>query len=117
MTAPTGIDRTELPATIRTYLAAHAARDADTALESFRPDAVVVDDGRTYRGTQGIFDFLRGAGSQYDYITILVGWERLDAERWLVQNRLEGDFPGGIADLTYRFTMEGNRIAELEIAA
>jgi hypothetical protein len=31
-------------------------------------------------------------------------------------NHLEGDFPGGVADLAYRFTMDCDLIAELVIA-
>ena len=49
MTSPTSIQLDQLPATIRGYLAAHDAGDADTALRAFTPTAVVVDDGVTYR--------------------------------------------------------------------
>jgi hypothetical protein len=38
------------------------------------------------------------------------------ADTWLVTNRLEGDFPGGIVDLGYRFRLTGDAIAELLIA-
>jgi hypothetical protein len=34
----------------------------------------------------------------------------------LVDNRLEGTFPGGVADLQYRFVLRDGRIAELVIA-
>jgi hypothetical protein len=33
-----------------------------------------------------------------------------------VTNHLEGDFPGGVVDLRYRFVLAGGLIAELEIA-
>ena len=35
---------------------------------------------------------------------------------WVATNRLEGDFPGGVVDLRYRFAMDGDLIAELVIA-
>jgi hypothetical protein len=35
----------ELPATITTYLTAHEARDAATAITAFTADAVVTDEG------------------------------------------------------------------------
>ena len=35
---------------------------------------------------------------------------------WIVVNHLEGDFPGGVVDLRYRFVMTGDLIAELVIA-
>jgi ketosteroid isomerase-like protein len=116
MTSPTSIDPTELPATIRSYLVAHAARDTDTAVQTFSPDAVVVDQGRTFSGTDEVLHFLQNAGVEFSYTTELVGAERIDDEHWVVLNHLEGDFPGGVADLTYRFTMDGDRITELVIA-
>ena len=116
MTSPTSIDPTGLPTTIRDYLAAHAAGDSADALVAFGPDAVVVDQGRTYRGADGVLDFLRSAGAEFDYTTTLVGYEPIGHHRWAVRNRLEGDFPGGIADLTYRFAIDGGRIVELVIS-
>jgi ketosteroid isomerase-like protein len=116
MTSPTSIDPSELPAPIRSYLVAHAARDTDTALQAFGPDAVVVDQGRTFRGTDDVLDFLQHAGVEFSYTTELVGAERIDGENWVTRNHLEGDFPGGVADLTYRFTVDGDRITELVIA-
>lgn len=116
MTTSTAVAPTQLPATIRRYLAAHAARDADTALRAFTPTATVVDEGRTYRGTQEIDDFLRNAGSAYTYTTELVGAARIDDVRWIATQRLEGDFPGSVAELAFRFTMAGDLIDALVIA-
>jgi ketosteroid isomerase-like protein len=116
MTTPTSIRPDQLPATIRAYLAAHAARDADTALRAFTPGAVVVDEGTTYRGTEEIRGFLSHAGAAFTYTTELVAAERIDEAHWAAVNHLEGDFPGGVVDLRYRFVMAGDRIAELAIA-
>ncbi len=116
MTQPTTIPPTELPAAVREYLAAHLADDVDIALRSFRADAVVVDEGRTYRGTEQIRGFLRDAGSEFTYTTELTGAERIDEAHWIAVHHLEGDFPGGVADLRYRFTTAGGLIAELVIA-
>lgn len=115
MTATNRNDRTELPATIRSYLAAHVARDADAAIEAFAPDAVVVDQGRTFRGRGAVLDFLHEAGTEFSYTTELVGFDRIDEEHVEVRQHLEGDFPGGVADLRYRFTLGGDRITELVI--
>ena len=116
MTTPTSIPPAQLPVPILGYLAAHEARDAEAALPAFTPTAVVVDDGATYRGTDEIRGFLSKAGSQFTYTTTLVAAERTDKAHWVATNRLEGNFPGGVVDLRYRFTMEGDRIAELVIA-
>ncbi|MAT05504.1 MAG: DUF4440 domain-containing protein [Acidimicrobiaceae bacterium] len=115
MTSATGIDPTELPSPIRDYLAAHAERRTGDAARLFDPDAVVVDEGRTYRGTEEVLEFLTTAGSEFTYTTTLVGCERADDDHWLVGIRLDGNFPGGTADLTYRFTLSGGHIAELVI--
>ncbi|MCF6743463.1 nuclear transport factor 2 family protein [Blastococcus sp. KM273128] len=116
MSTPTSIRPDQLPAPIRAYLAAHGARDAETALRAFAPGAVVVDEGRTYRGTEEIRGFLTRAGAAFRYTTELVAAERTDDARWVAVNHLEGDFPGGVADLRYRFVMDGDLIAELVIA-
>lgn len=116
MTTPTDIQPGLLPATIREFLTAHTARDTDTAARAFAAGAVVVDEGRTFRGTDEIVRFLRDAGSEFTYTTELVGAQRVDDTRWVAVNRLDGDFPGGVVELDYRFTLDGDRIAELVIA-
>ena len=116
MSPPTGIQPAHLPATIRGYLAAHAARDTDAALRAFAPTAVVVDEGRTFRGTGEIRRFLREAGAEFSYTTELIGAQRIDDAHWVATNRLEGDFPGGVAELHYRFTVAGDLVTELLIA-
>lgn len=77
---------------------------------------MVVDQGESFRGTEEILGFLPEAGAEFSYTTELISARRIDEERWLVTNRLEGNFPGGVADLDYRFTMNGDSIAELVIA-
>ncbi|MGY1737246.1 nuclear transport factor 2 family protein [Geodermatophilus sp. SYSU D00684] len=116
MTTPTSSRPDQLPGPIRGYLAAHAARDADAALRAFTPTAVVVDDGTTYRGTGEIRRFLTRAGARFSYTTTLVATERPDDTHWVAVHRLEGDFPGGVVDLRYRFAMDGDLVAELVIA-
>lgn len=116
MTTPTTIQPMQLPATIRAYLAAHAAGETDAAARTFTPTAVVVDQDRTFRGTEQVLEFLRHAGGEFTYTTELIGAQRIDDAHWVAINRLEGDFPGGIAELRYRFTLAGDLIAELVIA-
>jgi ketosteroid isomerase-like protein len=111
MSTPTEIQPEQLPASIRGYLAAHEARDGDAGLPAFTPGAVVVDDGSTYRGTEEIRAFLSRSGAEFTYTTTLVAAERADDAHWVAVHRLEGDFPGGVVDLRYRFTMAGDRIA------
>lgn len=116
MTSTTDIDPTQLPDVIHEFLLAHRARDADTAIAAFTPDALITDEGRSFRGTDQVLEFLRSAGAEFTYTTELVGAERADDEHWAALIRIEGDFPGGVADLTYRITLDGGRISELLIA-
>jgi ketosteroid isomerase-like protein len=104
-----------VPATITSYLAAHQARDIETALTAFTPDAVVHDDGHTHRGTDEILAWLAGASAEYTFTTRQIGATHVDAERYDVRQRLEGDFPGGVVDLNYRFTLRGPAVSELVI--
>ena len=46
-----------LPSAIAVYQDAHDGRDVPTALAQFTPDAVVTDEGHTYRGTAGVETF------------------------------------------------------------
>lgn len=114
-TTPSDIRPDDLPATIRAFLAAHAAREVGAAARTFDDDAVVVDQDETFRGADQVLDFLRHSGSEFTYTTELVVARRHDDAHWEVVNRIEGDFPGNVADLTYRFTLVGDLISELTI--
>ena len=78
----------------------------------------MTDEGHTYRGhrrdpPRG----LRPLGVEYTYtVELTAGAARIDEQRWIATNHLEGDFPGGVVDLDFRFTLRGDRIAELVIA-
>ncbi len=106
----------DLPAVIRTYLAAHTSGEVDAAARTFAPDAEVTDQDEVFTGAERVRGFLEGAGSEFTYTTRVRGAERHDAGRWVVLVRLEGDFPGGVADLRYRFLLSGDLIARLDIA-
>ncbi|WP_433798433.1 nuclear transport factor 2 family protein [Actinomycetospora sp. CA-084318] len=106
-----------LPATIRGFLDAQESRDEEKALPLLTEDAVIVDvadGGEVFRGDDGLRRFIVEAGTQFTYTTRLTGVER-DGDVWVVGHHLEGDFPGGTADLDYRFTLDGDRIARLDV--
>jgi hypothetical protein len=111
----TDVTPRQLPAIIRTFLVDHAARDADAAARAFAPTAVVRDQGETFRGAAEVLAFLRHQGGEFTYTTELLGGRRIDETHWVAVNHLEGDFPGGVADLDYRFTLADGLITELEI--
>lgn len=114
--APSDDAAAALPDVIRRYQQAHDRRDADTALASFGPDAVVVDDGNTARGSEEIRHWLENAASEFTYERTLIGLTLTGPDEWLVVNNLTGNFPGGTVDLAYRFALRDGLIHELVIA-
>lgn len=112
----TNTDTQTLPTTVREFLAASVVHDADRALALLTQDVVVVDQGETFRGHDEVHAFVRDAGAEFEYTTRQVGAHRVDDEDWVVVLRLEGTFPGGVAELDYRFTLRSDRIAGLVIA-
>lgn len=105
-----------VPEAILAYQQAHDRRDVDTALAQFAAEAVVADDGRTYAGLDEIRHFLSSAASEYTYTRTLLAAVEEGEGSWLLTNRLDGNFPGGTVDLSYRFRMSGDRITGLDIA-
>lgn len=116
MTQHTDLPSDLLPTTVREFLAAHVARDVDTALSFLVEDAVIVDQDETFRGREKAHAFLRDAGSEFEYTTEQIGARRVDDAHWVVTVRLEGTFPGGVAELDYRFALRDGLVAELVIA-
>lgn len=105
-----------VPTTVRGFLAASTAHDADAASAFLVEDVVVVDQGEAFRGRDEVRAFVRDAGAEFAYTTEQIGARRVDDDHWVVTLRLKGTFPGGVADLDYRFTLRGGLVAELVIA-
>ncbi|OIJ25499.1 nuclear transport factor 2 family protein [Nocardioides luteus] len=116
MTQHTDLPSDLLPTTVRDFFAAHVVHDADTAASFLTDDAVIVDQDETFRGREAVHAFLRDAGSEFDYTTEQIGARRVDDAHWVLTVRLEGTFPGGVAELDYRFTLRDDLVAELVIA-
>ncbi|WP_328685932.1 nuclear transport factor 2 family protein [Streptomyces sp. NBC_01261] len=114
-TQPRTIAPNDLPEVITRYLAAHRAHDTATAVTTFTDDAVVIDDGHTYRGSAAIERWLDRAASEYTYTTELTHAQETDAAHYIATHHLEGDFPGGTVDLHYRFTLRDDLVEQLVI--
>src|SRR2546429_4752639 len=102
-----------LPDIIVRYLEAHDRRDTDAALSGLTPDATVADDGHEYAGSDAIRQWLAEASTRFTYTRTLVETEALGPSKWQVTNHLEGDFPGKVVDLRYRFVLTRDLISEL----
>ncbi len=109
MDTNTNTDTSTLPTTIRAFLAAQEARDADAALALLTPGAVISDVGESFSGEDALRRFVSEAGAEFTYTDEITRVAQ-DGETWVVGHHLEGDFPGGTADLDYRFALDGERI-------
>lgn len=103
-----------LPDTITTFMTAVDARETDRALATLTPNAVVTDEGHDYTGYDDIGTWIATAASEYTYTTEFTGAMTTDTGVD-VEQHLEGDFPGGVADLHYRFTLDGALISRVVI--
>lgn len=103
-----------LPDTIKTFMTALDARAVDHALATLSTEAVVTDEGHDYTGHDDIGSWIATAASEYTYTTEFTG-ATASGTTVDVGQHLEGDFPGGVADLHYRFTLDGALISRVVI--
>ncbi|WP_261391085.1 MULTISPECIES: nuclear transport factor 2 family protein [Roseovarius] len=104
----------ELPAVIAQYFSADKKGNAHAIAECFTDDAIVVDEGNTYKGREAIRQWMANASTQYTY-TVEPFSLTEEGGRTIVTSHLVGNFPGSPVDLRYLFRLEGDKIAELEI--
>lgn len=103
----------DLPAPISAYFLADRA-DGEAVARCFTDNAIVKDEGHTYRGREEIRAWRTEASAKYSYVsephTIAA-----DGDRTVVISRLTGNFPGSPLDLRFVFLLDGDKIAQLEI--
>jgi hypothetical protein len=108
-----------LPPVISRYFTAADNGDIDLLIGCFSPDAVVTDEGKSWHGHAEIRRWREDVATAYDYTLQILRTEPAGDQGgpdWHdVLTRLEGNFPGGTVDLTYRFGLLDGRIAELRI--
>lgn len=107
-----------LPHTVKTFMTALDAREVDQALATLTTDAVVTDEGHDYKGHDEIGAWVATAAAEYTYTTAFTGATVLEQQTGTtvdVGQHLEGNFPGGVADLHYRFTLDGTVISRVVI--
>src|SRR4051812_2310209 len=104
------------PDVVTRFFKADESRDIDTIVSLFSDAAVVVDEGQTWSGTAEIRAWQHGPASKWRYTTTISTIEPLGEDRHRATGRLEGNFPGGTADLKWDFTVTGGLISHLKIA-
>ena len=105
---------TDLPVPVAAYFAADAT-GAEAVGQCFTDDAVVIDERQEYRGRTAITRWKAAVSTKFRYTVERLG-ASVSGNQTTVTGRLTGDFPGSPVDLRYRFTLEGDKIARLEIA-
>jgi hypothetical protein len=106
---------TDVPEVILRYIEAAASDDLDTLTACFTVDGKAVDEGETYEGRDAIRGWREAVRSKYTYTAEVTGTRALGDDRHGVDVHVVGDFPGGVVDLTYAFTLRGDLIAALEV--
>jgi hypothetical protein len=104
----------DLPAPVAAYFAADTT-GAEAVAQCFTDGGVVVDERQEYRGRTAIARWKAEASAKFRY-TVERRGAHISGDQTTVTGRVTGDFPGSPVDLRYRFTLEGDQIARLEIA-
>lgn len=106
----------ELPSPIAAFVAANARLDADAMLEPFAADAVAFDMGRRHRGHAELRTWF-----EEEVLAVKAIFTpdvlRHEDDQVVVEGPAHGDFAGSPIRFTYRFTLENDVIASLEITA
>lgn len=93
-----------LPSPIRTYFDADGKPDAAAPMGAFATDAVVEDEGRTYRGCEAIESWWRKAKAQNQHVAEPIAiTERGNVTE--VRAKVSGNFAGSPAELTFAFRL------------
>lgn len=74
-----------------------------------------MDEERTHRGRSEIRQWQEDTRAKWVYTVTTVGGEPAGENEYLLAVRLQGNFPGGEADLSYRFTMRDGLIGRLQV--
>jgi hypothetical protein len=105
---------TKLPEPIEAYFTATNRHDIDAMLAPFAETARVKDEGQERRGTAAIREWLEETTRKYNFTVAVLGTAEADGQT-VVTGRVSGTFPGSPADLRHFFTLDGGKIAHLEI--
>ena len=104
----------QLPSFLQRYLAADAARDLDSFIGCFAPDAEVRDERRSHVGHGAIRDWKAHADATVPYRLTPLGLTR-QGSQWKLLAQVSGEFSGSPIELMHVFEVSGDRITSLEI--
>jgi hypothetical protein len=103
-----------LPRAIDLYVKAENSGDVEALAECFAPNATVRDEGRTYKGLAAITNWKAQTKKKYNHTVAPLEVSQGEGKT-ILKARLAGDFPGSPVTLEFSFTLDGGKIASLEI--
>lgn len=103
-----------LPKPIAAYFAAE--HNPEALAHCLTAQAVMTDDGHTYTGVNAIKAFMAEASAKYGATSVPFAIAQEDGFQ-RVRANVSGNFPGSPIVLSYRFRLERDLIASLEITA
>lgn len=104
----------QIPTAVTCFLASKGNPDKSLLANCIHPDAVVLDEGGTFRGLESIQAWQLAAEAKYQYSLTPLGVSHVGDTLKLLA-RIKGNFPGGVADLMHVFTLRNGLITTLEI--
>ena len=104
----------DLPPPVAAYFAADTT-GAEAVAQCFTDGAVVIDERQEHRGRTAIARWKAEVSAKLRYSVERLG-VHVSGDETTVTGRVTGDFPGSPVELQYHFTLEGDKIARLEIA-
>ena len=106
---------TKLATPIASYIAAANTQDVEAVTACFDEAAVVQDEGQSRQGITAIRAWAEEVSKNYrptvDIIDVVE-----ENGKTIVMGRVSGNFPGSPIDLRYVFSLDGDKIARLEIS-
>lgn len=104
----------DLPKPVADYFDADRGSRTGAFADCFTADAVVRDDGHTHIGRDAICRWKDEYSARFTSTAEPFSISSEDG-RGVVASHVAGDFPGSPIDLRYFFTLDGEKIADLEI--
>jgi hypothetical protein len=102
-----------LPKPIAAYFSAEKV-GADAVCRCFTENAVVKDEGHTYKSQAAIKRWRDEAAAKFEFKSEPFACEEKEG-KIVVTSRLTGNFPGSPVDLRFFFELQGDKVASLEI--
>lgn len=104
----------DLPSPIADYVEANARLDVDGMLKPFQPDAVLIDNGKRFKGLPAIRQLFEDEVIPVKAIFTPDSVQD-EGSAVVVEGPAHGDFPGSPLRFTYRFQLTNGAIETLEI--